>query len=137
MNCSRKNQRQNKFLQDVSRDGTHVDTVIQIPVLCDGHDHGLVVHRRVLRAQAVEARRHPTRHGSRHLPVRERRVDTFEEHERGRVRDVRRRERGNLLDHDVRVPDDYAARVELLRRCVVVLLRVREVAGLGRIEVNK
>jgi hypothetical protein len=103
-------------------------------VLRNRYNHRLVVHRGVLRAQAVGACRHtrcrPATHNRADLPVNERIVNALEENETVRVERLDCVDRSDRLDDYVCVPDDRALRVELLRRGEVVLLRVGEESSL-------
>lgn len=110
---------------------THIDNVVKRPVLRDRGQNRLMVRRRVNRRQLVHARGEPASHLRLEHPIRTRRaVQPLEERKDRGVRHRRRRQRRDLLDDDVRVPDDDALRVQLLRRGEVVLLRVHEVARL-------
>jgi hypothetical protein len=99
-------------------------------MLRNRHNNRLVVHRRVLGTQPIKARGDALVHRRAHDAVLQRRVDSLEEYERGRVQCDGRVERWELFDHAMRVPDDDAVAVELLRRGVVILLGVGEVARL-------
>ena len=109
-----------------------VDAVVHAAVLGDRREDGLVVRRGVDREEAVGARGEALAHvgGDDAVAVRGR-VDALEEGEIGRLRGLRLVERGEGLDDDVRVADDFFGVVELRGRGVVVELRVGEGAELG------
>jgi hypothetical protein len=95
-------------------------------VLRDGDERRLVVRRRVDGGDLVRAGRQAAGDLDGELAVDGRVVEALEERELGRVRRRRLAERGELLDDDVRVADDLALAVDLLRRAEVVLLCVNE-----------
>lgn len=110
-----------------------VDHVINRAVLCDGSEDGLVVRRGVDGREAVHTRRHPARDDGGQRAVHRDVIEALEKRELGGVRRRRLVERGEPLDHDMRVAHDVArGLVDHLRRGEVVRGRVDEEA---RVEV--
>lgn len=109
--------------------GTHVDHVVEGTVLGDGDERGLVVRGGVDGRQAVGTCGETTGDGRGEDAVGRLVVETLEEHERGGVCGRGLVERRELVDDDVRVAVDVARTVDGLGRGEVVLVRVREEAG--------
>lgn len=100
-------------------------------MLRDRSQHRLVVRCCVNRRELVHARGEPTSYHCLEHSVRTRgAVQPLKERKHRGVRHRRRRHRRDLLDDDVRVPDDDTLRVQLLRCGEVILLCVDEVTCL-------
>jgi hypothetical protein len=100
-------------------------------MLRNRHNSRLMRLARHNRAHPIRARLHAARHVHRYIALRVlRRVHALEEDEVFRVRELGGGEAVDGLDDDVRVPDDLALGVELLRVREVGLLRVGEGAEL-------
>ena len=119
---------------DAHKVSTHQDYslnhVIEGSVLRNSDKSRLVVRRSVDRRKTVRALRETARDDRGEHAVLRGVVEALEEDELARVRHLRRLERRDLLDDDVRVALDVALRVHLLRRGEVVVVRVHEVARL-------
>lgn len=107
-----------------------VDHVVERTVLGNSNEHWLVVRRSVDGRHAVGTRGETTRNIRADNAIDRRAVDTLEESELGRRQGRGLVQRLKLLNDDVRVANDVALRVHLLRRRVVVRVRVHEVARL-------
>jgi len=114
-----------------------VDLVVERAVLRDGDEARLVVRRGVDARHAVRAGGEATGDGDAEHAVDGERVDALEELEHGRVEHRRRGETVDRLDDDVRVADNVAVAVHLLRRAVVVARRVDEVARLEVVDAHR
>jgi hypothetical protein len=109
-----------------------VDTVIERTVLSDGDENGLMVGCRVDRAQAVGTSGETLVDGSRELTLAvSGQVQSLEECKDIRVQSVLALEIVNLFDGNVRMTDDDALIVDLLRSGVIVGSGVDEIAALN------
>lgn len=96
-------------------------------MLGNGNEHRLVISRCVDRCEAVEASREAIRDVRSDDTVDCCSVNTLEECKDIRVRRGRLVEGGQLLNNNVRVADNAATRVDLLRCTVVVALCIDKV----------
>ena len=114
---------------------TYVDLVVERAVLRDRDEAGLVVRRGVDGRELVGAGRETVGHIGGDGAVRGGgRVDALKEREDGGVQDRGRPERIDGLHDEMRVADDVALTVDLLRRRIIVLVRVDKVARLQVLE---
>jgi hypothetical protein len=108
-----------------------VDTVVERTVLSDGDENGLMVGCRVDRAQAVGTSGETLVDGSRELTLAvSGQVQSLEERKDIRIQSVLALEIVNLFDGNVRMTDDDALIVDLLRSGVIVGSGVDEIAAL-------